>query len=327
VLGCLWTIDSSYVRLMALASETDRLLSHFRPGPELVEVTRTALATWTSYTFLLQGPRPARSLVALRRLPPAPPDTLVRAIAVVLGTAAEDRSALYELCDSDEPLVAGAANGIVSYYWENEGELERALQAARRTLEAFGRSKFPYLQAVGHSRISELSLLLERGEEARRHLTAALPVLERLGARSDLDGVRSWLVLANLQLGAVDEAEHWLEPGDVGPGGHRGHGHRPCPARPARPGRGAHRHAARQAVDDAREPGREPAALPHGAARRRRAAAGRGHDGPRPGPPERGRTGHQVGGADDRPGRALPVPAELPADHVLGPRPPGGHRR
>jgi predicted ATPase/DNA-binding SARP family transcriptional activator len=211
VLGSLWTIDSNYARLTALAAETDRLLSHFRPGPKLVEVTRTALAMWTTYTFLLHGPRPARSLVALRRLPPAPPDTLIRAIAIVLGTAPENRSALYELCDSDEPLVAGAANGVVSYYWENEGDPERALRAARRTLDAFGHGRFPYLEAAGHSRISELCLQLERGDEARRHLTAALPVLERFGARSDLVGLRWWLVLANLQLGAVDEAEHWLE--------------------------------------------------------------------------------------------------------------------
>jgi predicted ATPase/DNA-binding SARP family transcriptional activator/tetratricopeptide (TPR) repeat protein len=211
VLGSLWTVDSNYQRVMTLASETDRLLSHFRPRSELVEATRTALAMRTAYTFLLQGPRPARSLVALRRLPPAPADTLVRAVAIVIGSAAEDRSALYELCDSDEPLVAGTASGIVSYYWVNEGDLERALEAARRTLEAFEHQKFPYLQAVGHSRISELCLQLERGDEARRHLTAVLPVLERLGARSDLVGARSWLVLANLQLGAVDEAEHWLE--------------------------------------------------------------------------------------------------------------------
>jgi hypothetical protein len=38
-----------------------------------------------------------------------------------------------------------------------------------------------------------------------------LPVLERLGAWSDVVGIRWWLVLANLQVGAVDEAEHWLE--------------------------------------------------------------------------------------------------------------------
>src|SRR4029450_5299015 len=104
------------------------------------------------------------------------------------------------------PPVPGAASRIVSYYWENEGDLERALQAARRTLEAFEQCRFPYLQAVGHSRISELCLQVERGDEAPRHLSAVLPVIERLGAWSDLVGVRWWLVLANMQLGAVDEA-------------------------------------------------------------------------------------------------------------------------
>jgi hypothetical protein len=69
VLGSLWIFDSNYPRLMALASETAYLLSHFRPGPDLVEVTRTALALCATYTFLLEGPRAVRSLVALRRLP------------------------------------------------------------------------------------------------------------------------------------------------------------------------------------------------------------------------------------------------------------------
>jgi hypothetical protein len=35
--------------------------------------------------------------------------------------------------------------------------------------------------------------------------------LERLGAWSDVTGLQWWMVLANLQVGAVDEAEHWLE--------------------------------------------------------------------------------------------------------------------
>ena len=88
VLGGLWIIESIYPRLVTLAADTARLLSHFRPGPDLVEATRTTLALSTAYTFLLQGPRAVRSLVALRRLPPAPPDTLVRAVATVLAAAA-----------------------------------------------------------------------------------------------------------------------------------------------------------------------------------------------------------------------------------------------
>jgi predicted ATPase len=211
VLVGLWTVESSFQPLMRLAQETARLLSHFRPGPDLVEVTRTSLALFTSYTFLLEGPRAVRSLPALRRLPPAPPDTLARAAAVVLGAASEDRSALYELCDSDEPLVAGAANAVVSYLWENQGDLESALKAARRTLEGFQQRTLPYLQASAHARISELCLQVERGEEARRHLLAVLPVLERLGNWSGLVGIKWWLMLASLQVGDVDEAEHWLE--------------------------------------------------------------------------------------------------------------------
>jgi hypothetical protein len=75
VLGGLWIVESNYQRVMTLASETGRVLSHFRPGPDLLEATRTALALCTTYTFLLEGPRAVRSLVALGRLPPAPPDT------------------------------------------------------------------------------------------------------------------------------------------------------------------------------------------------------------------------------------------------------------
>jgi tetratricopeptide (TPR) repeat protein len=211
VLGGLWIIESNFQPMMRLAEETAWPLSHYWPGPDLVEATRTTLTLSTSYTFLFEGPRAVRSLIALRRLPPAPPDTLIRAAAAVLDAASEDRSALYELSDSDEPLVAGAANVVVSYFWENQGDLDSALKAARRTLDAFEQRQLPYLEASAHARISELCLQVERGEEARRHLLAVLPVLERLGNWSGLVGIKWWLMLASLQVGDVDEAEHWLE--------------------------------------------------------------------------------------------------------------------
>jgi predicted ATPase/DNA-binding SARP family transcriptional activator len=212
VLGGLWTIESNYPRLATLAEETVWVLSHFRPPPDLVEVTRTTLTLCTLFTFVIQGPRAVRSLVALRRLPPAPPNTLARAIAIVLDATLEDRPALQVLCDSDEPLVAGAANSIVSYLWENESDLDNALKAAERTLEAVENRGVPWLWALTHGRIAELCLQVDQGGEARRHLMAALPVLEKLGVWSDVTGIQWWMVLANLQLGDVDEAEHWLEP-------------------------------------------------------------------------------------------------------------------
>jgi predicted ATPase len=212
VLAGLWMIESNYPRLGTLAEQTVWVLSHFRPGPDLVEVTRTALTLCTAYTFLIEGPRAVRSLVALRRLPPAaPPDTLVRAAAIVLGATPEDRSALHELCDSDEPLLAGTANGIASYLWENQSDPDSALKAAERMLEAFKNRSVPWLCALAHARMSELCLQVEQGAEAQRHLMAALPVLEKLGAWSDVVGARWWMVLSSLQVGAVDAAERWLE--------------------------------------------------------------------------------------------------------------------
>jgi hypothetical protein len=96
---------------VTLIQDTAWILSHYRPDPDLLEATRTAVTLSAAYTFFTQGPHTLRPLVTLQRLPPAPPDTLVRAAAVVLGAASKDRSALYALGDSDEPLVAGAANG------------------------------------------------------------------------------------------------------------------------------------------------------------------------------------------------------------------------
>ena len=211
VLADLWMIESNFTRLSALVDDTAWLLSHFRPDPDTVEVTRTALTLATVYIFIVRGPRAVRSLVALRRLPPAPPNTLSRAVAVVLGIAPDDSAALQALCDSDDPLVAAAASNIASYVAENQGDTEGALRAAERTLEALGEMEVPWLRAGAHSRISELCLQLEQGARARHHLRAALPVVDRLGAVADVTGVRWWLVLASLHVGAVDEAERWLE--------------------------------------------------------------------------------------------------------------------
>jgi hypothetical protein len=125
--------------------------------------------------------------------------------------ATADPGALFALCEVDEPLVAGAASGVVSYIWENAGDPDRALAASERMVELFAPRSMPWLTAVGQARVAELCLQLERGDAALRQLAAAIPVCERLGAVGDVIGLRWWMVLANLQRGTVDEAEHWLE--------------------------------------------------------------------------------------------------------------------
>ncbi|MEV0082198.1 BTAD domain-containing putative transcriptional regulator [Saccharopolyspora sp. NPDC050642] len=207
VLAGLWTVESNYPRLAALAAETARVLSRFEPESELVEATRTATALCTASTFAIDGPRATRSLVALRRLPAAPPDTPIRALAAVLTS---DGPALRGLCDSDEPLLAGMANGIATFRYENENDPHGALAAANRMITALDGGSHPWLRALAHGRVGSLAMQVERGEQARHHLRAALGALEELGAWSDVTQLRWAMVLANLQLGDVDEAEQWL---------------------------------------------------------------------------------------------------------------------
>ncbi|WP_206797465.1 BTAD domain-containing putative transcriptional regulator [Amycolatopsis sp. MtRt-6] len=212
VLAGLWTFESNFGRMAALVQDTTWLLSHFRPEPRLVAGTRAALVLSAVNSFLLQGPRPTRSLVALRRLPPAAPGTLVHAAETVIrAVAAADFAPLFALCGDDDPLVAGLAEGVASYAWSALDDPERALAAAERMVAVFDDRESPWLRAVAHARVGELCLELERGEDARRAISTVLTVLDETDTWPGAARIRGALVLANLQTGAIDEAEHWLE--------------------------------------------------------------------------------------------------------------------
>ncbi|MGW0818963.1 ATP-binding protein [Streptomyces viridiviolaceus] len=220
VLAALWSTGSDYPRLTTLAAETGPPLSHYRPEPEYVEVARTAAVLCTANLFMGYGPHVVRQLVTLRRLPPAPPDTLVRAIAIVLGALPEMRppgyDVLQKLCDSEQPLLAGIAECVATYVWEHEHDIDRALASAHRIITALASVDSPFLQVIGHARLGELCLRTERGEAAYGHLKAALEVLPRLGDEHDSIGVRGGLVLACLQRGDPEEAEYWLRQAEAG---------------------------------------------------------------------------------------------------------------
>ncbi|MEV5982197.1 BTAD domain-containing putative transcriptional regulator [Streptomyces sp. NPDC052114] len=222
LLAALWATDSNYPRLTALATDTAPPLSRYRPDPPYVEAARTAAALCTAGLYMSSGPRldVLRTLVTLRRLPPAPPDTPLRALATVLAAVPEmvppGHLVLHELRADRRPLVAGLAECVATYLGEFEHDLTGALAAARRMVGALVPAAPPSLQVMAHARVSELSLRRERGEVAYRHLTAALDVLPRLGDEHDAIGIRRGLALACLQLGEVDEAEHWLREADGG---------------------------------------------------------------------------------------------------------------
>ncbi|MFJ5307134.1 ATP-binding protein [Streptomyces sp. NPDC088350] len=218
VLASLWSTGTNYPRLVALTADTGPALSHYHPAPAYVEVARTAAVLGTVTVFMGPGPRAVRQLVTLRRLPPAPPDTLMRATAIVLSAVPEirppDYDVLRRLCEGEgegeRALLSGIAECLACYVWEFEHDIDRALVSARRTVVGLAPVDNPSVQLMVHSRLSELCLRTGRGEEAYEHLKASLDVLPRLGDGHDYIGIRSLLVLACLQRGDADEAEYWL---------------------------------------------------------------------------------------------------------------------
>ena len=208
VLGGLWLAESNFTRLIALADETASVLSHFRPSPRLVEITRAAAVLCALFAFLSGGSRVPRTLVTLRRLPRATPDSLVRATDIVL--CAPGLPALRELADGGQPLVAAMAGYALSYVWEGANDPDEALRAAKRAIAPAEASGLSLICGLVHGRVAELCLEAEPGDAAYRHLTAALSVVQELGWWHTATRTRWALVLANLQRGAYDEAERGL---------------------------------------------------------------------------------------------------------------------
>jgi predicted ATPase/DNA-binding SARP family transcriptional activator len=207
-------VESSQARMASLTEESAWVLSHYRPEPDLVETTRATAAMVTLDAYFVRGPRAVRSLVTLRRLPPPRPNTLIAAMEAVLRGLAEvsgpDVAALRELCDSDDPLLAGVANCAASYVWGNANDPDSALEAARRALTVFENRGTPLMTSFAHSRISELCQAVDRPDEARRHLGAMLSIMEQILTRSTAARLQCVMVVLDLQRGAIDEAERWL---------------------------------------------------------------------------------------------------------------------
>ncbi|TDB98649.1 BTAD domain-containing putative transcriptional regulator [Actinomadura sp. 7K534] len=216
VLGGLWTLEAAYSRMITMAEETAGPLSRFRPGPGDVETARTALTLNVLTALLMKGPRPTRTLVALRRLPPAAPTGFIQAMAAVLAAGPEildpdgGAAVLDRMRASDSPALAAIANCVAGYMRERDGDLTAALRATETMLAASGEPRTPWLTLLAHSRVSELLLQLDRDERASHHLHVSLDLIEHYGWH-DSFGLLWALAAADLRLGRLDRAERRLD--------------------------------------------------------------------------------------------------------------------
>jgi predicted ATPase len=211
LLAGLWTFDANYVRAGMLTGEIAALLAAHRPARP--DVACTAMTLCLINALGIQAPGTARMLAALRRLPPAEPTTPTTAMATVFTTPkvfAEDGAALHALCRGERPQVAAVAGLILSYYAERDGNLDEAIDACGPMLATVADTATPWVHMLCLSRVGELTLQSERNEESLAYFTEAVRLLDQIGLRRDVVGVYWGVMLANLQLGNLDEAEHWL---------------------------------------------------------------------------------------------------------------------
>jgi predicted ATPase/DNA-binding SARP family transcriptional activator len=213
LLAALSTVDGDNARAGLLARETAQLFTHYRPEAQDIEVARTAMTLTLINALAVQAPGIARMVCALRRLPSAPPDAPVRALAVVLaapGVLRRDRTALEAMFAGDEPQVAAVAGLIMGYLAEHEGDLAAAIDLTTPALGLWGTDTAPWLWILALARLGELTQRVERSAEALEYFGQAIRLLDRIGAHRDVVGVSWGMMLANLQLGRLDDAEHWL---------------------------------------------------------------------------------------------------------------------
>ncbi|EIV91027.1 putative ATPase [Frankia sp. QA3] len=218
VLELFWTIRGEHVRMMTLIDAVTAVLSDWTPPPRLVPAALAA-GTAVARTAILMGdgvlPSQVRDLLA--RLTPETADdpSLVGATRVLLALApvapvANVETRLARLADDPDRHTRLYALVWLTHQRENAGDAQAAATAASRALALAAPRDGPWLAALMHTRLTELTMQLGDLPAARSHARAALPVLERLGARDDVAQLRVLLALDAINDGRLDAAEQHL---------------------------------------------------------------------------------------------------------------------
>ncbi len=218
VLGLFWEIRGEHARMMTLIEAVTAVLVGWTPPPTVASVALTAGTTVArTASFMGDGvlPSPVRDLLA-RLAPEATGDpSLVGAARVLLALApttpiADVETRLARLTDDPDRHTRLHALVWLIHQRENTGDLRASAATATRALTLTAPGDGPWLTAVIHTRLAELTMQLGDLPAARSHARAALPVLERLGARDDVAQLRVLLALDAINDGRLDAAEQYL---------------------------------------------------------------------------------------------------------------------
>ncbi|MFD0599787.1 hypothetical protein ACFQZ4_51860 [Catellatospora coxensis] len=187
------------------------MVDGWTPPPDLADATRVAISMTLNGSLVANSPHSDRLRETLRAIGPGTGDPWIAAMVTML-TDIDPRSAdgflrqLRAHAASADREVAALALPWLSQALENMGDPDAAMDAAERGLLLADETVGPWSQAIMHTMAAQLAMQLGRAKEAAVHAHAALPVLDRLGARDDAIQLRSMLALVMISDGDIDAA-------------------------------------------------------------------------------------------------------------------------
>jgi predicted ATPase/DNA-binding SARP family transcriptional activator len=206
-----WIILGEHPRLLVLIEAAANVVDGWTPPPDLADATRMAIAMTLNGSLVANSPHSDRLRDTLRALGPGTRDPWISAMVTMLSDIDphSPEGFLQQLrahAASADREIAALALPWLSQALENMGDPDAAMDAAERGLLLADDTIGPWSQAIMHTMAAQLAMQLGRAKDAAVHAHAALPVLDRLGARDDAIQLRSLLALVMISDGAIDDA-------------------------------------------------------------------------------------------------------------------------
>ncbi len=210
------TIEGEHLGVMQMAREViDLVVAAPEPGPELEGELRGVLAVLIVTTTLFTGEPAPAAVARLQALGLAGDhsrsDALARLLLEVYADGQPSLEALDRLCESDDPTLARIALQWATQARENAGDLDGALEAARRGLALCDDSDGPWTRALYDSQVTGLAAQTGDWEGAIEHASRAIPVMRALGAHEDVMQLRASIAFADIAQGRLDEAARVID--------------------------------------------------------------------------------------------------------------------